>query len=363
MACSADRFRALVVDMARPLRINLADGWYHCMHRGLERRKIFKEPYDCAVFLRLLGETVERFRFVVHAYCLMDNHYHALIQTPEANLSQGMQWLGLSYSSYFNARHNRAGPLFQGRFKSISVEEGKWAYELSLYVHLNPVRTVSHGLGKKRSRAERLGIGPPASSEEATARMQTLRMYRSSSYRAYAGYEQGPEWLTVSEIRRRARGIERGEAARYRARVQDLLRAGADVSQQESFRDALGIGSAEFIARLKQIGGKGNRETERRGRLKGRLSFETVLKAVAEARGEPADRWLHRHGDWGKWLTLKLAREATGMTLRELGGVMGGMDYAAVCMGLRRFDERMKQKNGGETLNETYKRIRKMLYV
>ena len=84
---------------------------------------------------------------------------------------------------------------------------------------------------------------------------------------------------------------------------------------------------------------------------------------MADARGEPADRWLHRHGDWGKWLTLKVARERTGMTLRELGDAMGGMDYAAVCMGLRRFDQRLKQKGTSGRLNEIYERVREMLDV
>ena len=129
--------------MARPLRVNVVDGWYHCMNRGLERRTIFGDARDHQHFLELLAETVDRFRFRVHGYCLMDNHYHAIIQTPDANLSQGMQWLGLAYSAWFNARHDRVGHLFQGRFKSVPVEEGAWAFDLSVYVHLNPVMSKS----------------------------------------------------------------------------------------------------------------------------------------------------------------------------------------------------------------------------
>ncbi len=349
--------------MARPLRINIANGWYHCMHRGLERRDIFNDPYDRAVFLRLLGEAVERYRFIVHAYCLMDNHYHAIIQTPDANLSRGMQWLGLSYSGYFNARHNRVGPLFQGRFKSVPVESAAWAYDLSLYVHLNPVRTLLHGLGKARSRAEREGLSPPASVEEATTRLSTLRMYRSSSYRAYAGYEKGPDWLTISEVRQRSPGVEQEEAKRYRSRVQELVRAGTEASQLELFRDVVGIGGAAFIRRIKRMAGDGNRETEARGRLRERIGFSEVVRAVEGVRGEPSEKWMGRHGDWGKWLVLKIARECTGMTLRELGAEVGGMDYAAVCMGLRRFDQRMKMTRTGKELTQIHKRTREMLYV
>ena len=333
------------------------------MHRGLERRDLFNDPYDRAVFLKMLGETVERYRFVVHAYCLMDNHYHAIIQTPDANLSRGMQWLGLSYSGYFNARHNRVGPLFQGRFKSVPVEGGVWAYDLSLYLHLNPVRTVLHGLGKARSRAEREGLSPPASAEEATTRLRTLRTYRPSSYRAYAGYEKGPDWLTISEVRQRSPGVEREEAKRYRSRVQELVRAGAEASQLESFRDVVGIGGAEFISRLKRMAGDGSRETEARGRLRERVGFSEVVRAVESMRGEPSEEWMGRHGDWGKWLVLKVAREFTGMTLRELGAEFGSKDYAAVCMGLRRFDQRMKKNRTGKEITKIYVRVKQMLYV
>jgi putative transposase len=331
------------------------------MHRGLERRHIFKDTYDREVFLGMLGEIVERYRFVIHAYCLMDNYYHAIIQTPDANLSRGLQWLGLSYSSYFNARHNRVGPLFQGRFKSVPVEDGVWAYDLSLYVHVNPVRTNARGLGKARTRANRLGLSPAASPEEAVARLRVLRAYRSSSYRAYAGYEKGPDWLTISEVRRRCPGTERDEAKRYRSRMRDLVRSGADKSKMEAFRDVVGIGSAAFIGRLKELAGRGSRETEARARLRNRVGFSSVVQAVEEVRGEPSSEWLHRHGDWGKWLVLKVAREYTGMTLQELGASIGGMDYAAVCMGLRRFDQRLTQKKANKDITKIYEHVRKKL--
>jgi len=139
--------------MARPLRVDVANGWYHCMNRGIDRNPIFSDARSYEHFVERLAETVERFRFRIHAYCLMLTHYHAIIQTPDANLSQGMQWLGLSHSSWFNARHNRVGPLFQGRFKSVPVQDGQWVLERSTYVHLNPVRIQALGLDKRRLRS------------------------------------------------------------------------------------------------------------------------------------------------------------------------------------------------------------------
>ncbi len=120
----------------------------------------------------------------VRAWVLMDTHYHALLQTPDANLSEGMQWLGLSYSSWFNARYDRVGPLFQGRFRSVPVEEGAWVHELSMYLHLNPVRTLAFGLDKRNQKAEAAGLKRPPTREEVTARLKQLRAYRWSSYRA-----------------------------------------------------------------------------------------------------------------------------------------------------------------------------------
>ncbi len=118
--------------MTRPLRVHVEGGWYHVFGRGLERRAIFTEDRDREHFYELLGELSERYRICIHAHVCMTNHYHAILQTPDANLSRGMQWLHGSYSAWYNARHNRVGPLFQGRYRSIPVENSAWAYHLSL---------------------------------------------------------------------------------------------------------------------------------------------------------------------------------------------------------------------------------------
>ena len=135
--------------MARPLRIERAGAWYHITARGTERRVIYKDDVDRRRWLGLLAEAAARFNWLVHGYVMMDNHYHLIIQTREANLSQSMQWLQTSYSMGFNHRHGRVGPLFQGRFKAVVVEAPAWGWELSRYVHLNPVRTARMGLDKR----------------------------------------------------------------------------------------------------------------------------------------------------------------------------------------------------------------------
>src|SRR6266508_2419916 len=119
--------------MARLLRLERAGAWYHITARGNERRVIYREERDRAHFLELIPEWLERFDCRLHAYVLMDNHYHLLLQTRQANLSRAMQWLNVSYTVWFNRRHQRVGHLFQGRFKSVIVEPETWALGLSRY--------------------------------------------------------------------------------------------------------------------------------------------------------------------------------------------------------------------------------------
>ena len=109
--------------MARPLRIEFAGATYHVTSRGNERRSIFRSDRDRKMFLEFLAAATRRFGWSVSAFVLMTNHFHLVIGTPEPNLSRGMQWLNGKYAGWFNARHDRCGHLFQGRFKAVLVEK------------------------------------------------------------------------------------------------------------------------------------------------------------------------------------------------------------------------------------------------
>src|SRR5262245_41826146 len=115
--------------MARPLRVERAGAWYHVTSRGNERREIFYQNSDRRHFLGLLQELVEMFHLRLHAYVLMPNHYHLLVEIQTPNLSKAMQWLNVSYAVWFNRRHGRIGHLFQGRFKSVLVEWENWGLD------------------------------------------------------------------------------------------------------------------------------------------------------------------------------------------------------------------------------------------
>ena len=132
--------------MTRPLRIEFAGAVYHITSRGNARENIFIDREDRRLFLSLLEDTGERYNWLCYAYCLMSNHYHLLIETPDGNLSMGMRQLNGVYTQNFNKRHQRTGHIFQGRFKAILVQKESHLLELCRYVVLNPVRagSVSH---------------------------------------------------------------------------------------------------------------------------------------------------------------------------------------------------------------------------
>lgn len=329
--------------MARPLRRAIADGWYHVYGRGTERRAIFGDARDREHLLELLAVLPERFRVRVHAYALMDNHYHAVLQTPDANLSAAMQWLHGSYSAWFNAKHDRVGPLLQGRYGAIPVEDGSWAYTVSLYVHLNPLRIAGLGLDKRGRVVEAKGWRVPTA-EQVAERLARLRAYGWSSYRAYAGYVERPAWLETEALLRHAHHDEPRRAAAYRREARRMLSHGVDPGRVERLRDAVAIGSAVFAAQMREWASAGPLDGVSGKRdLRRRVPAERVRRATEAVMGEPWDRFVQRYGNWGCALFLWGARQLCGLTLREAGRLAGGMHFSTVSTAVRRFEQRAAQ--------------------
>jgi putative transposase len=126
--------------MARPLRVLIPDGIYHVTARGLDRRSIYRSDADRLAFLDVLERTVSRFDWRCLSYCLMDNHFHLVLRTPQPNLDRGMQQLNSRYAQMFNRRYARGGPLFDSRYGAVLVQRGPHALEVFRYVALNPAR-------------------------------------------------------------------------------------------------------------------------------------------------------------------------------------------------------------------------------
>jgi len=159
--------------MARPLRLEFDGALYHVTSRGNAREDIFDDDIDRKAFLEILAKVVSRFNWLCHAYCLMNNHYHLVIETPDANLSKGMRQLNGVYTQVYNRRHRSVGHLFQGRYKAILVQKESHLLAVCRYVVLNPVAA------------------------KAVARVE---QWKWSSYGATAGIGKVPSWLTVDWV-------------------------------------------------------------------------------------------------------------------------------------------------------------------
>ncbi len=328
--------------MARPLRVDIADGWYHVTSRGIERRTIFGNYREHEHFLELLEEMVDRFRVVLHSHAELDNHYHLIVQTPDANLSKAIQWLNVSYVVWVNRRRERVGPLMQGRFKSIPVQNNAWAYELSLYVHLNPVMRKMYGLKDFDRKAESKGL-TVSDPQTVTKRLAELRQYPWSSYRAYAGYGRSQGWLCTKEILRRAAGTKENGSARYRADIRQRLTKGVEPLLTERLADGFALGTEAFRERIR-LAGKGGREIAGTGKLRPRISVEKLVEIIERLQNEEVQNFMSHRGNCAKPLLLWALRRYSGMTLKEIGEAVGGMDYTAVAMAIKRFEEKAERE-------------------
>lgn len=209
--------------MSRPLRIEFANALYHITARGDRRESIFEDDGDRRLFLEILADTILQFNWMCHAWCLMGNHYHLLIQTPDGNLSKGMRQLNGVYTQSSNRRHRRVGHVFQGRFKGILVDSDAYLLELSRYIVLNPVRA-------------RMVASPEA--------------WAWSSYRMYTGAVPAAPWLTVDAVLGQF-GCQRSQARqRYVEFVGQGI--GAD-SPWKRLRNQVFLGDEEFVKRMQAL--------------------------------------------------------------------------------------------------------------
>jgi REP element-mobilizing transposase RayT len=328
--------------MARPLRIERAGAWYHVTARGSERRAIYRDNKDRAHWLELLGEAVDLWRLVVHGYVLMDNHFDLLLETVEPNLSRAMHWLNTSYIVWFNRRHGRVGPLFQGVYKAILVDRVGWGLMLSRHLHLNPVRTMQRGLGKKDRRAGRLGVRGKPLRRMVQQRIEKLRNYRWSSYRAYIGLEKQPAWLECgSVLDLDGKGARAQQQKSYQQYVEDAVRKGLEESPWEQLKGQVYLGSQQTWEKFRKTVKAGTREQTQGRSLVRRPSFAEIIAVVEELKGEKWRNICDRRSDWGRELALYLGRRLSVMKLRDLGQEVGGADYAAVSIAIKRFEARL----------------------
>jgi len=263
--------------MARPIRIEYEGALYHVTSRGNTGGDIFLNDDDRKGFLKALSEVVKRYYWIVHAYCLMDNHYHLLIETPQANLSAGMRQLNGVYTQRFNLHHKRGGHLFQGRYKAFLVERENYLLELSRYIVLNPVRA---------------GI------------VTTPEDWPWSSYRATIGMKSAAEFLHTDWI---LSSFSPSSAQARKLYISFVREGMGKKSPLEEAKGGFILGGKAFIqkarALLKEAEGE---EVTRRERYAARPSLEEIFEGKEKGKGiyEAIYRWGYKLKEVGKFLGI-----------------------------------------------------------
>ncbi len=274
--------------MSRALRIQYPGAFYHVTSRGNERQDIFKNNRDRERFLGYLQSAAQRYGATFHCYCLMRNHYHLLLETPESNLSQIMQHINGSYTTYFNFKRKRAGHLLQGRYHAVLVEADAYALELSRYIHLNPVRAGA---------------------------VQRPENYAWSSYSHFLGDRVTPDWLHTQTILA-CLGPTKDVRGRYRDFVEDKLESGCRNPLQEVVAGAV-LGTEAFV---EMVRGKhlpkelDDRNLPGQRRLQRQRTAEQITQAVAL---HVTDEKLARK------IGIHLCHRCSGEKLRHLGEHFG----------------------------------------
>lgn len=288
--------------MSRPLRIEYPGAFYHVTSRGNERKDIFKSNRDREKFLEYLESTSERYGGVIHCYCLMGTHYHLLLETPKANLSQIMRHINGAYTTYFNIKRNRAGHLFQGRYKAILVEADSYAVELSRYIHLNPVRA---------------------------GMVSRPEQYVWSSYRSYIGTQGAPGWLRSNFILgyfgKEAVVWQKG----YAAFVEDLLDSEYESPLVNTVASII-LGRPEFVEDVIETyidGRKADDNLPELRHLAHRPKYEEIIKAVsAHLAGQP---------ELVRTVSMHCCKKYSGAQLKDIGEYFG-KSGAAISQASRR---------------------------
>jgi putative transposase len=341
--------------MPRPIKPELAGGLYHVTSFGIEERKLFPNDQSAQHFLKLLADMIGTYGVEVHGYLLLDDIYRLLVRTPSPNLKQFVHRLNVTYTSWFNRSFGGGGSVFGERLQAILVEPGEHLLRLSRHFHLAPIQKQLVNPVKLNS------VGSEFFAEESVQkRIQSLREYAWSSYRAYAGFVGGPEWLSRNLILGAAMATaiepDASPEKNYRAYVERAARMGLEEDILNKVRKRLYLGGDQFVARV-----AGTIDKQARGgglAARQQVSWDQIVQAVEKVKGRQWDDFSNEYGDPGRDLALYAARKLGGYTLRELGERVGGIGLTAVGQAVTRFE---RQLNKDLALRRQFTSIQKEL--
>lgn len=313
-------------NLARQLRIEFPGAVYHITSRGVARSDIFLSAEDRATFLGFLAEVHERMKVTIHCYCLMSNHFHLDLETPEANISNAMKWLNQRYAMYFNRTHDRVGCLFQGRYHAVLVETDSHLHELTRYIHLNPVRANM--------------VNQPAE-------------YLWSSYRSYIGLDMTPTWLEIEPTLRRFSGAGKNRHVAYRDFVEQPGTAVINPLLERQF--GVLLGSKQFIEQIQSrfsatIPGSGS-DIAQLTAFRRTAAISAIVETVAEVFSTRKEKLRQRgiRNNYPREIALFLASRHTNLSRVELGTYFGGVSAAGVDKICARVRNRSKRNGPGES--------------
>jgi putative transposase len=306
--------------MARPLRIQYENAYYHVTCRGNAREDIFRDDADRENFLDLLARSGEIYQVDLLAFALMANHFHLIIRTPMANLQEFMRHFNISYTSYFNYAHDRVGHLYQGRYKSFLIDADSYLMEVSRYVHLNPVRVKTDA------------------SLPAEELRKALRGYRWSSYPGYIRKNDRYPWLSREDLLACFGGDDSKGRRAYAQFVESGL--AGDITNPLARGKGHGIiGDEAFMAKITDrfFNPQSKRELPAVKKIEKRVNPARILDAVAAATGTPQTIFFaRRYTGVARGLAMELLYRHGGLTQREIGDLIG-MDYSTVSVVRKRF--------------------------
>ena len=314
--------------MARPLRIELADGYYHLMNRGNNRQDIFLSDQDRKVFLEALADSCEIFDVHMMAYVLMTNHFHLLVHTARANLSEFMRHFQVSYTVRFNRRNRHSGHVFQGRFKSLLVDADEYLLPLSRYIHLNPVRMKRFENAEFRKKAVH------------------LKKYRWSSFAGYCYLRKRKQGFDYSRLLNSYFG---GDDSKGRRQYLQYVLKGIDGEFENPFEDVVHqsiLGRREFVASVKEkLPLKESREVPASRSLLRSLSTEQVINAVSQFCGvEPAEILDRKtRAKRVRQMAMEFCYRYCNLGQRQIGEIFK-VDYSTVSANRSRLKSRLKSE-------------------
>ena len=308
--------------MARALRIKYKGALYHITSRGNERRNIFVNNSDREFFIQTLKESLNIYNVILYSYVLMSNHFHFLLETPLANLSEFMRQFNITYTSYYNRKYNRVGHLYQGRYKSILIQKENYLNILSRYIHLNPVR-----VGKMKN----------ASTSE---KKKYLRQFKWSSLKGYLNMNKGniETFVDYKTVLAEYGGDNQKGRRIYWQTLQNDLSTKFEI-KGEIVGDSI-LGNDSFIKRIKEKYLKKNeKEIPSLRKIHSYCSKDKVIEIVCREIGKEFD-YIKSHKGANPQILMEMLYCYAGLKGREIGKIMG-LDYSTVSVGRKRLRGKM----------------------